>query len=429
MRTHVTAAAGAILLAGMLAAASPAANGQPAAKAEDWPQWRGPRRDGVSLESGWSADWPASGPKVLWRADVGEGFSGCAIVGERVYTMGFFRDEGAKGGGKAPGSDCVWCLDARTGQAVWKHTYRCVKGSYYGPFVTPTVEGGRVYTLSKFGHLFCLDAASGKVVWGRNTQAALKAKKPYYGYSSIPLVVGEVVIVHAGHPGPAVAALNKKTGDVVWKAGQGTAGYSSPVACELGGRTVVAMLTPPAALGLDAATGELLWSHPWKASPQSTATAPLVAGTRVFLSGSEKKRWCVLLDVAGGAAKVVWEHDRMTNYFNASVLWKGHLYGIHSTDHVSKNSSLRCVDFRTGEVKWDTDGVGKGGVTLAGGRLIIQCEKGELRIAEARADRYVELARAKVLDGTCWTAPAICRGRIYCRNHRGKVVCLDVRAP
>jgi len=403
-----------------------------AAPAGDWPQWRGPRRDGVSTASDWAATWPASGPKVLWKASVGEGFSGPAVVGERVYTMGFFRDTSVKlpGVAQAPGLDHVWCLDARTGKPIWKHTYPATKGYYYGPMVSPTVDDGRLYTLSKYGRLLCLDAASGKVIWQASLVTDLKAKQPYYGYSSMPLVVGDVVIVHAGQPGPAMAAMDKKTGKVVWQAGKGPAGYASPVGCEFGGRPAVAMLMPRAAVGMEAATGKQLWSYPWKASPQSSATAPLVAGTKVFLSGSEKKRWCVLLDVAGGEAKVVWEHNEMTNYFNASVLWKGHLYGIHSTDHVSINSSLRCVDFETGKVKWDTGagkgGVGKGAVTLAGGRLIVLCEKGELCIAEANPQRYVELARAKVLDGTCWTPPVLCRGRIYCRNHRGTLVCLDV---
>ena len=150
------------------------------------------------------------------------------------------------------------------------------------------------------------------------------------------------------------------------------------------------------------------------------------ARSEVF-EGCLPKKWCALLKVGRGPPEVVWENDQMLNYFNASVLWRGCLYGVHSLDHHSRNSSLRCVDFGTGKVKWDTDGIGKGAVTLAGGRLIVLTEKGELVIAEANPARYVELARAKILDGTCWTPPVLCGGRIYCRNHRGTVVCLDVR--
>ena len=412
----------------MLATLLAACAGGGVSTAADWPQWRGPRRDGVSLETGWSANWPPAGPKVLWKANVGEGFSGTAVVGERLYTMGFTRQKGVKptGMAKDPGLDHVWCLDAATGKVIWEHSYRCRKGYYYGPFGTPTVAGGRVYTLGKYGHLFCLDASSGKVVWGQNVATALKAKVPYYGYACMPVVVGDLLILNVGHPGPSMAALDRHTGRLVWKSGRCEAGYSSPVAYEAAGGPAVTILTPRAAVGLDAKTGRQLWSHPWKTGPQSSATTPLVSGTRVFVSASENKQWCALLEIGGEAAKVVWENRNMMNYFNAPVLWKGCLYGIHSTDHVSKNSSLRCVEFDTGKVKWDTGGVGKGGVTVAGGRLIVLCEGGELRIAEASPDRYVELARAKVLDGKCWTPAVLCRGRIYCRNHKGTVVCLDV---
>ncbi len=402
--------------------------GGAAGPGQDWPQWRGPRRDGVSTESNWVSKWPDSGPKVLWKAQVGTGFSGVAVVGERVYTMGFIRNQGAKSATmeKQPGLDHVWCLDGRTGKPIWKHTYPSKKWYYHGPFGTPMVDEGKVYTLGKFGDLFCLDAATGKVVWSTNITRSLKAKMPYYGYSCMPVIVGDLLILNAGHPGPAMAALNKKTGKVVWKAEQGPAGYSSPVAYEVGGKKAVTILTPPAVLGLDAATGRLLWKHPWNTGPQSSATTPLVSGTKVFISASEAKQWCVLLDVGGAKPKVVWEHNQMNNYFNASVLYEGHLYGSHSTDHISRNFRLRCIDFKTGKVKWDKAGLGKGGFTLAGGRLIVLCEKGELVIAEADPKRYKELARAKVLDGTCWSPPVLCRGRIYCRDHLGTIVCLDV---
>ena len=190
--------------------------GAPGAEPADWPQWRGPRRDGVSMESNWLAKWPPAGPKVLWKAKVGEGFSGFAIVGARLDTMGFVRRQGVQspGMGKEPGQDHVWCLHAATGQEIWKHAYRSTKGSYYGPFVTPTVEGDRVYTLGKFGQLFCLDAATGRALWSTDITVSLKAKRPYYGYSSMPVVVGELLILHGGRPGPSLAALNKNTGEV-----------------------------------------------------------------------------------------------------------------------------------------------------------------------------------------------------------------------
>jgi len=421
-RTSAAAwAVGLALLAGGLGDAA----GGAASQAGDWPQWRGPRRDGISTETDWVAQWPEGGPKVLWKAKVGEGFSGFAVVGARLYTMGFTRGEEAATG--QAGFDHVWCLDAATGQTIWKHSYPASKGHYYGPFVTPAVDGGRVFTLSKLGHLFCLDAASGKVVWTKHVVDDLGGQRPYYGYSCHPLIVGERLILDIGGTDGPLAALNKNTGDLVWRAGKGSGAYSCPVAYDDGGTAAIAILLPVAAIGVRASDGRVLWEHPWKTGAQSSATMPLVAGTRIFVSASERKQWGALLEVAGGQAKVVWENNNMMNYFNSCVLWEGHLYGIHSTDHISKNWRLRCVDFDTGEVKWENPEPRFAAVTLAGGKLILLTEKGELILADPRPDRYAELARAQVLDGTCWTPPVLCRGRIYCRDHRGTVVCLDVR--
>jgi outer membrane protein assembly factor BamB len=410
----------AILLA--LAGAGPSAS-----RAADWPQWRGPGRNGISAEADWSAKWPESGSKVLWKASVGEGFSGFAVVGKRLYTMGFTMTKGAgPQGGKRPGLDHVWCLDTGTGKPLWEHTYPSRKGFYYGPFVTPAVDGNRVYTLSKFGDLFCLDATSGKVVWKKHVVDDLGGKQPYYGYSCHPLIVGDRLILDIGGKEGPLAGLNKNTGGLVWRAGKGSGAYSCPVAYDAGGTTAVTILLPMAAIGVRANDGRVLWQHPWETGAQSSATMPLVAGTRVFVSASERKQWCALLDVRSDEAKVLWENKNMMNYFNSCVLWKGHLYGIHSTDHISKNWRLRCVDSKTGEVKWENAEPRFAAVTLAGGKLIALTEAGELIIAEARPDRYAELARAKILDGKCWTPPVLCRGRIYCRDHRGTLACLDV---
>jgi hypothetical protein len=149
-----------------------------------------------------------------------------------------------------------------------------------------------------------------------------------------------------------------------------------------------------------------------------------VCGDHVFLIASESKKTGLLLQVAGGAPSVVWQNNELTNYFNASVFHDGHLYGVHSLDHIPKNSSLRCIELLTAKVKWEKDGVGLAGLILAAQRLILLTDKGELVIAEAIPEAYKEIGRAKVLDGNCWDAPVPCEGRVYCRNHRGDTVCL-----
>jgi outer membrane protein assembly factor BamB len=396
-----------------------------ASDSADWPQWRGPNRDGISAETDWSHSWPQGGPKTLWKAQVGEGFSGVAVVGNRLFTMGFARPPGAKTGKE--GFDTIWCLHTDTGKPLWKLAYPSTKGHYYGPFITPAVDGGRVFALSKQGDLFCLDAASGKVVWKRNTVSDLGGKKPYYGYSSHPLIVGDRLVVDIGGNEGPLAAVDTRTGKRLWRAGKGSGGYSCPVAYDAAGTPAVAILLPAAAIGVAAADGRLLWEHPWKTGPQSSATTPLVSGSRIFISACERKQWAALLDLASPQPKVLWANKNMMNYFNACVLWKGHLFGIHSTDHISRNWWLRCVDFATGEVKWEGTERGLAALSLAAGRLLIMTADGQLIIAEANPERYIELARAKILDGKCWLPPVLCRGRIYCRDHRGTLVCLDVR--
>lgn len=396
-------------------------------RAADWPQFRGSNHDGTSAERSWLETWPEGGPKVLWKANMGQGFSGVAVSAGRLFTMGHVKPKANEA--EEEEVDQVWCLDAATGARLWTHSYPCPQGSYWGPFTTPAVDAGLVISLSQFGQLHCFDQSSGKVFWRKNLVDDLHGKKPYYGFACSPLVVGDVAVFEAGSDQASLVAVDKRTGQLAWRYGTGEAGYASPVSYKLDGKWCVAALTPAAAFAVDAATGREVWRHPWKASPQSSATAPLVFGQHVFVSASESKKTGLLLRVAEGKTTIVWENQNMMNYFNACVFHNGHLYGIHSLDHVPKNSSLRCIDLLTAKVKWEKEGVGLGGLILAGAKLLIQTDKGELVVAEATPEAYKEIGRAQVLDGKCWNAPVLCEGRVYCRNHRGDIVCLVLRSP
>jgi len=405
------------------------------AGAADWPQWRGPNRDGVSTEKGWTTQWPAKGPKVLWKAKVYTGMSSCAIVGNRLYTMGFLLDKPGPGGkyekdeeGRALGKDFVWCLDAGTGKMVWEHSYPAFGNETYS---TPTVHDGRVYTLGRFGQLLCLDAASGRIVWNKNLVKDFGGKRPYYGYACSPLLVRDVLVVECGGKEALVLGLDAKTGQPRWKCGKGEAGFSSAVSFEFGGKTGLVLLTPAIVLGINAANGAELWQYPWKKQKEgvSPCTTPIVYGEKVFLSGSGNDRMDVLLQMTGDKPKVVWQNEEMANYFQSCVLLDGYLYGTHSLDHTSKSASMRCVRFETGEVQWEKKGLGHAPLMAADGKLIIMEEQGNLIVAEATPKAFKELARAKVLDGQCWTCPVLCGGRLYCRNTGGDLVCLDVKGP
>ncbi len=188
------------------------------ASGADWPHWRGPHRNGISDEKGWTTNWGAAGPKVLWKARIGLGFSSFAVADGRVYTTGH-----------ADSTDTVFCFDAATGKALWKHSYPADLGDKYyegGTSATPTANGGRLYQLSRWGDVFCYEASSGKVVWKKNVQTETGANIPDWGYAGSPLVLDGLVILNVGSAG---TALDKVTGNILWKSGEDNAGYSTPL--------------------------------------------------------------------------------------------------------------------------------------------------------------------------------------------------------
>src|SRR5438093_390618 len=236
------------------------------AEADDWPQWRGPHRDGISAEKGWSTHWPAGGPKQLWKAKAGVGYSSMAVSNGRLYTMGNTAE-----------TDHVLCLDANTGNEIWRHSYPCASrdpNGYHGTRCTPAVDGGRIYTVSREGHLFCLDAANGKAIWSKNYQTDFGARIPKWGFATSPLVDGELLVVEMGGRGTSVLAFNKATGQDVWKAGNDRAAYSSPVTFILDRQRGVAVLTASALVGLNLKDGKELWRFPWKTSFDVNAATP-----------------------------------------------------------------------------------------------------------------------------------------------------------
>ena len=373
----------------------------------DWPQWRGPNRNGVSPEKGLRTQWPANGPRRAWAANVGQGFSSVAVNGGRLYTMG-----------NTGGQDVVTCLQAATGKGVWRHRYPAGAGDYGGPRATPTVHENNVYTLSRDGLAFCLNAASGKVVWRRDIARETGARSPGWGFAGSPLIQGSLVLYNIGASG---AALDKKTGRIVWTSGSGLAVYASPVPFTAGGRSGVAVFVAEGIVAVDPANGRRLWQHPWRTSFDVNAADPIFAGDTVFISSNYGKGGALLRIGAGNRPSVVWESREMRNHFNSCVLVGGALYG-------NDENTLKCVDLGTGEERWRRRGMGKGGLIAAVDKLIVLTERGQLSLLAATPARFTELASAKVMDGVCWTHPVLANGLLYCRSHEGTLVCLDLRA-
>lgn len=388
--------------------------------ATDWPQWRGPKRDGISTETGWATSWPKEGLKQVWKAEVGAGYGTVSVSKGRLYVIGNTADK-----------DTVYCLEAGTGKEIWKFTYDCVAkdpNGYHGVRSTPTVDGDLVFTTSRQGHLFCLTAADGKVKWSKEFGKDFGGKTPTWGFAISPLVEGGLLIVEPGGSGAAVVALKKDTGEEVWKSEGAPAAYSSPIAYTLNGDRFVAVLSAQGGAGRRLSDGKTVWSFPWKTSYDVNAATPIVDGSKVFVS-SGYGTGCALYDVATNPPREVYKNKNMRNHVNSCVLWKGYLYGFDE-------SSLKCLDFNTGEVKWSEGKYGKGSLILADGKLLLYSERGQLGLAEASPAGYKELGFVQALQvrqsypggaaKQTWATPVLADGKIYCRS-QDDLVCLDAK--
>ena len=381
--------------------------------AADWPQWRGPNRDGVSTETGWLVEWPKEGPKAVWKKDVGTGCASVVVSNGRLYTAGNRSNQ-----------DTVWCLDAKTGAEIWKHSYpAALDPNMYegGPNTTPLVDGQFLYTVSREGDLHCRGLADGKTVWSKSFQRDFGAPKPSWGYSGTPLVVGNLLIADVGGPGASTVAFEKTTGKVLWKEGNDKAGYSSPVVFQHNGKQCVAMFNASGLVVREVATGKEVLRHHWRTSYDVNAATPIIHDGKILIASGYSVGGA-LLALDGNDAKVVWKNKSMKSKFSSPVLWQGHLYGFDE-------STLACLDFASGDEKWQQNGLGMGTVLIADGKLIVLSESGELLVADATPTGFKPISRAKVIKGRCWVVPVLANGLIYVKNNDGDLVCLDLRKP
>jgi outer membrane protein assembly factor BamB len=386
------------------------------APAADWPRYRGPGGDGRSGETGLVRGWGGDGPRVLWRLPLGEGYSGMAVAGGRVYTMF------ASGG-----DEFALCVDAATGKERWRFRTDANRfddmGS--GPRSTPTVDGSLVYVLGAQGKLYALEAANGRKVWSVDLVADLGGRVPRWGVSASPLVDGDLLLVDAGgRGGKSVVALDKRTGKQRWAASDDVAGYSTPLIVSIGGLRQALFFTGTQLVAVDPANGKVFWRKPWRTEYDVNAAMPVfIPPDKVFISSSYDTGATVLRVTRqgqGAAAEEVWRSRVMKNHFNSSVLHGEYLYGFD-------DGTLKCVHAATGETKWAERGFAKGSLLYADGQLVILSERGLLVLVEATPQAYRERARSQVLQGKTWTMPSLADGRLFLRTER-ELVALDFKA-
>jgi len=390
------------------------------ALAQDWPQFLGPARDGRYTASDLADSWPKTGPPILWKKDVGQGFSSPVVLGDRLIL--FHR---------VANQEKVDCLDAKTGRGLWSFdyptSYRDDFGFDEGPRATPTIDSNRVYTFGAEGILYCLDFATGKKIWSVDTHQKFHVQKGFFGAACSPLIEGKAVLLNVGGTANAgLVAFDKDTGKVLWTATNDEASYSSPVAASLDGTRHVFFFTRNGLVDVDPASGRVQCQFPWRARIRASVNAavPLVVGNWIFLSASYQTG-AVLLQLDGSSIKSLWSSDDvLSNHYATSVYNEGYLYGFHGRQEYGP--SLRCVELKTGKVQWSQEDFKAGTITLAGKFLLVLKESGELLLAPASPKEFRVSSRAQLLPATVRAYPALAAGLFYVRNEK-TLMCVNLK--
>lgn len=382
----------------------------------DWPQWRGPNRDGKSAETGLMKSWPAGGPRLVWKASgAGIGYSSMSTSEGRLYTVG------ARGG-----REYVHAFDVATGRKLWEFDngaeFSNDRGN--GPRGTPTIDGPRLYVLGASGDLTCLDKVTGNRIWSVNVLRTFGGRNPTWGLSESPLVAGSRVLVNAGGPNASIVALDKTSGRVLWRTQSDGAGYSSAVLQRVGDVEQAVFFTASRAVGVDVRDGRLLWEYPRVANRVANIATPVVHQNFVFLS-SDYGTGAALLRLEPNGNRVtaseVYFTRAMRNHHSSSVLVGDTLYGFSS-------AILTALNFADGAERWKHRSVGKGSLVYADGHLYLFSENGVVGLAEATPEAYREKGRFEIQQGPLptWAHPIISNGRLYLRD-QDNIYAYDVK--
>lgn len=409
-----------LILAGLLCPAVPQAV---AAEAQCWPRFHGPKGDNISTETALLNPWPEQGPKLLWTAKpIGKGFAGVTIADGRIYTAGDVGD------------DLVIFALNMDGQIQWqaKNGAAWTKGGPAGARGTPTVDGDRLYHENAHDEVVCLDARTGRKIWGVNLATQFQGRKDAFGRGESLLIDGDRVICCPGGA-TAMVALDKKTGQTIWKspsAGE-PAGYASPILAEYRGLRMILTMASKSLIGVNAATGELLWRFEHY-TPRYIANCvnPIYHDGRIFLSGGYGLGSVLLkIDVKDGKSVVepVWRSKDLDNRHGGVILLDGSVYGA---SHMNNNAKWICLDWKTGRKMYAEKGIGEGSLTCAGGMLYTMSERRKVALVKPTPTGYQLVSQFQIPEGgqgLSWAHPVVCGGRLYIR-HADQLYAYDVRA-
>jgi outer membrane protein assembly factor BamB len=400
-----------------------------AAKADDWPQWRGPKRDGISHETGLLKEWPKDGPKLLWQVnEIGSGYSTPSIVADRIYVM---ANEGSD-------KEFVQALTVKDGTRLWSTPVGKVGPNdpgmnYPGARSTPTADGDLLYCLGSDGDLACVEAATGKMRWQKSFKNDFGGHHGKWAYAESPLVDGDKVVCTPGGKDATIVALDKKTGSTIWKMAAPEAeeaAYASPVLAEIGGVKQYVLFLAKALVGVDAASGKTLWRYEQtaKGSPANIPT-PVVDKDIVYSGAGRTGGGLIKVKKSDGGFSVepIAFTPKLPTAIGGAVKVGDFLYG-------TTGRALVCADFATGALKWEESAIGAASILYADGRLYMHGENGQVALAEATADGYHEKGRFTPANSPdrgrskAWAYPAVANGRLYIRD-LGSLWCYDIKSP
>jgi len=421
-------------------------------RADDWPQWLGPQRDGVWRETGLIERFPTNGLKARWRQSIAGGYTGPVVAGGRVYVMdrqlarGSTNPANAFVRGSIPGNERVLCFNEADGKALWQHEYDCPYMVSYasGPRATPVVAGDKVYTLGAEGNLLCLGTAKGDVVWSHDFKKDFGIRTPVWGWAGHPLLDGQKLICLVGGKGSVAVAFDKDTGKELWRALDAREpGYAPPMIYEFGGKRMLIIWHPEAVNALDPDTGKVLWIHstaPYVRSGMTIPT-PLKAGNLLFLTSFYNGS--LLLRVDSDHPAVVWQSQKVSerdtdglhSVMATPLIEDGYIYSPCSY------GQFRCLKLETGERLWETfaptsgksERWGHAFVIKQGQRAFIFSEQGDLIIAKLTPAKYEEISRTHLLDPVnrdpgrpvVWSHPAFANKCVYARNDK-ELICVSL---
>jgi outer membrane protein assembly factor BamB len=389
-------------------------------QAEDWPQFLGTTRNGEYHGKDISTTWSKEGPKQVWKKQTGPGWSAPVVSSDKLLV--FYR---------ADNKEVLECLNATSGKTLWTAayptTYQDDFGFDEGPRATPAIDGDKVYTLGAEGSLHAWNFNSGKELWKIDTQKQFGTPKGFFGVACSPLVEGNEVIVNiGGKNGAGIIALDKSNGKLLWKATDAEASYSSPAPATIAGKRYVFFFNREGLVALNPADGKVFFEFPWKPgiSASVNAATPLIIDDIIFISTSYGRGATALRFKESGPEPLWAEDDVLSNHYATSVQKDGFLFGFDGRQE--SGPRLRCVELRTGKVRWTQEGLGAGTVTLADDHLLVLTERGQVISVPATSDGFKPSARAQVMPFGVRAYPALANGHLYARG-KTDLFCFDLR--